>query len=80
MTHPASRRWEDYLSEMGREGTWAGHMELQAASQLSVINITVHQAGQASWTISNFPKADLYPLHRHPLIVPVQAFESLKRG
>lgn len=80
MTRLAGCRWEAYLSEMRREGTWAGHMELQAASQLSVINITVHQAGQASWTISNFPKADLYPLHRHGLIVPFQTFEPVKRG
>ena len=49
-------RWDDYLSSMGREGTWAGHMELQAASQVAGVNITVHQAAQPAWTISNWPQ------------------------
>lgn len=49
-------RWEEYLGGMGREGTWAGHMELQAASLVAHVNITVHQAGQTAWTISNWPQ------------------------
>lgn len=41
---------------MGREGTWAGHLELQAASQVLHVNIRVYQEGQPVWRINNFPE------------------------
>jgi hypothetical protein len=39
-----------------QEGTWAGHMELQAASLVLKANIAIHQADQPTWTIRNFPE------------------------
>ncbi|WIA18597.1 hypothetical protein OEZ85_010037 [Tetradesmus obliquus] len=44
-----------YIARMKKEGTWAGHMELQAASLLLQANIAVFQAGQPRWSITNFP-------------------------
>ena len=38
-----------------QEGTWAGHLELQAASLMLRCNLVIHQAGQPAWTISNCP-------------------------
>lgn len=37
-----------------QDGTWAGHIELQAASLALKSNISVYQAGQPVWTIKNF--------------------------
>eukprot|EP00882_Tetradesmus_deserticola_P015984 GHRQ01017049.1.p1 GENE.GHRQ01017049.1~~GHRQ01017049.1.p1 ORF type:complete len:462 (+),score=221.66 GHRQ01017049.1:319-1704(+) len=47
--------WQAYTSRMKKEGTWAGHIELQAASLLLQANIAVYQAGQPRWSITNFP-------------------------
>ena len=49
-----------YVERMGEDGTWAGNMELQAASLVCMTNICVHQAGQPRWEIVNFPTADRY--------------------
>ncbi|GAB4817133.1 hypothetical protein N2152v2_004179 [Parachlorella kessleri] len=46
-----------YLARMRKDGTWAGHIELQAASTALGVNICVYQAGQPVWTIKNFPEA-----------------------
>ena len=63
-------RWEEYLMDMGKEGTWAGHMELQATSQVAVVNITVHQVGQPAWTIRNFPQVSPHHVRRVPCCYP----------
>eukprot|EP00775_Hariotina_reticulata_P002160 gene2160-2478_t len=47
--------FEAYIARMKKEGVWAGHMELQAASLLLSVNIAVYQAGQPRWAITNFP-------------------------
>ncbi|KDD76319.1 hypothetical protein H632_c270p1 [Helicosporidium sp. ATCC 50920] len=47
--------WEEYLSRMGRDGVWGGHLELQAASCALRRNIQVHQLGQAVWQVTNAP-------------------------
>ncbi|KAF6262774.1 hypothetical protein COO60DRAFT_1699091 [Scenedesmus sp. NREL 46B-D3] len=47
--------FQGYASRMSKEGTWAGHMELQAASLLLQANIAVYQAGQPRWSVTNFP-------------------------
>jgi OTU domain-containing protein 3 len=39
---------------MRKEGAWAGHLELQAASLCLRRNIAVYQAGQPVWHIANF--------------------------
>ena len=42
---------------MRREGIWAGHLELQAASVVLGANIAVYQEGQPIWTVKNHPEA-----------------------
>lgn len=51
-----------------QDGTWAGHIELQAASLLYGVNISVHQSGQPVWTIQNFEVLDAE--HTHPALLP----------
>ena len=51
-------KWDAYVERMGEDGTWAGNMELQAASLVCMTNVCVHQAGQPRWEIVNFPTAD----------------------
>lgn len=46
--------FEDYCQRLREDGTWAGNIELQAASLLYEVNISVHQAEQPVWTIQNF--------------------------
>lgn len=46
--------WEPYVARMSRDGSWGGHLELQAASCVLRRNIRVHQAGQPAWQITNF--------------------------
>eukprot|EP00878_Enallax_costatus_P046915 GHUV01057234.1.p1 GENE.GHUV01057234.1~~GHUV01057234.1.p1 ORF type:complete len:165 (+),score=47.85 GHUV01057234.1:554-1048(+) len=48
--------FDAYIGRMKKEGVWAGHMELQAASLLLQANIHVYQAGQPRWAMVNFPK------------------------
>lgn len=35
--------FDDYCQNMEKDGTWAGHMELQAASLVSRFNICIHR-------------------------------------
>lgn len=37
--------FEKYLQEMREDGTWAGNMELQAASLVTRANICIHRVG-----------------------------------
>jgi OTU domain-containing protein 3 len=37
--------FEEYCDSMLKDGTWAGHMELQAASLLTRRNICIHMVG-----------------------------------
>lgn len=48
-------KWDAYIERMSEDGTWAGNMELQAASLVCMANVCVHQAGQPRWEIVNFP-------------------------
>uniref|UniRef100_A0A803KY01 OTU domain-containing protein n=1 Tax=Chenopodium quinoa TaxID=63459 RepID=A0A803KY01_CHEQI len=36
--------FDEYCQSMGKDGTWAGHMELQAASLVTHTNICIHRA------------------------------------
>ncbi|KAJ6802919.1 OTU domain-containing protein 3 isoform X2 [Iris pallida] len=40
--------FDEYCMSMEKDGTWAGHMELQAASLLMRRNICIHQASYVS--------------------------------
>ena len=51
-------KWDAYVSRMAEDGTWAGHVELQAASVACFSNLCVHQAGQPRWEIRNYPLSD----------------------
>jgi len=46
--------WEEYMPRMKANGTWGGHMEIQAFSLAYSVNITIHQLGQPRWDITNF--------------------------
>lgn len=35
--------FDEYCQSMGEDGTWAGHMELQAASLVTHSNICIHR-------------------------------------
>ena len=55
--------FEDYVNRMGEVGTWAGHMELHAASLSLGVNITVYQAGQPPWVVRNSEERATPMLH-----------------
>lgn len=40
---------------MRRDGTWAGNVEVQAASMALHVNFRIYQPGQPVWTIKNWP-------------------------
>ncbi|CAL5070667.1 unnamed protein product [Urochloa decumbens] len=46
--------FEEYCDSMLKDGTWAGHMELQAASLLTRRNICIHMLNSPRWYINNF--------------------------
>uniref|UniRef100_A0A0D3G1H4 OTU domain-containing protein n=1 Tax=Oryza barthii TaxID=65489 RepID=A0A0D3G1H4_9ORYZ len=46
--------FEKYCDSMLEDGTWAGHMELQAASILTRKNICIHMLNSPRWYIRNF--------------------------
>jgi hypothetical protein len=48
---------------MAEEGTWAGNLELQAASIQLSVNLKVYQAGQPPWIVANFPLEEVPMLH-----------------
>ncbi|KAL8168280.1 hypothetical protein V2J09_009779 [Rumex salicifolius] len=46
--------FDEYCESMEKDGTWAGHMELQAASLVTHSNICIHQSLLPRWYIRNF--------------------------
>ncbi|KAL5713996.1 ubiquitinyl hydrolase 1 [Ranunculus cassubicifolius] len=46
--------FDQYCKSMAEDGTWAGHMELQAASLVTRSNICIHRIMQPRWYIRNF--------------------------
>ncbi|KAL1536511.1 ubiquitinyl hydrolase 1 [Salvia divinorum] len=55
--------FDDYCQSMGEDGTWAGHMELQAASLVTHSNICIHRNMSPRWYIQNFDKQDAPMIH-----------------
>ncbi|PIA56552.1 hypothetical protein AQUCO_00700712v1 [Aquilegia coerulea] len=47
--------FDEYCKSMAEDGTWAGNMELQAASLVTRSNICIHRIMQPRWYIRNFP-------------------------
>jgi len=55
--------FEIYCEQMKEDGTWAGNMELQAASLVLRVNIYIHQAGRPAWRIQNFTEREVRTVH-----------------
>lgn len=50
--------FDDYVARMKKDSTWAGHMEVQAASLVLEYNLKIYQEGQPVWSVVNFPDSD----------------------
>ncbi|KAJ0236551.1 OVARIAN TUMOR DOMAIN-containing deubiquitinating enzyme 7 [Hirschfeldia incana] len=59
--------FEDYCKTMDDDGTWAGNMELQAASLVTRSNICIHRSMSPRWYIRNFedPRTRMIHLSYH---------------
>ncbi|CAA0832801.1 SEC-C motif-containing protein / OTU-like cysteine protease family protein [Striga hermonthica] len=55
--------FEEYCRSMGEDGTWAGHVELQAASLVTHSNICIHRNMSPRWYIRNFDKLEARMIH-----------------
>lgn len=55
--------FDEYCQSMGEDGTWAGHMELQAASLVTHSNICIHRHMSPRWYIRNFDKHEARMIH-----------------
>eukprot|EP00958_Prasinococcus_capsulatus_P001921 scaffold175_cov414-Prasinococcus_capsulatus_cf.AAC.29 len=57
--------WKTYCSNMREDGTWGGHLELQALSLLEECNIVIHQLNECRWVIRNFDNAKTIQVSYH---------------
>lgn len=55
--------FDEYCQSMEKDGTWAGNMELQAASLVTRRNICIHQANSPRWYINNFSSRETSVIH-----------------
>ncbi|XP_050207990.1 OVARIAN TUMOR DOMAIN-containing deubiquitinating enzyme 7 isoform X2 [Mercurialis annua] len=55
--------FDKYCQSMEKDGTWAGHMELQAASLVTHSNICIHQHMSPRWYIRNFNERGAHMVH-----------------
>ncbi|XP_073265100.1 OVARIAN TUMOR DOMAIN-containing deubiquitinating enzyme 7 isoform X3 [Populus alba] len=55
--------FDEYCQLMEKDGTWAGHMELQAASLVTHSNICVHRYMSPRWYIRNFDQHGACMVH-----------------
>ncbi|KAK4790899.1 hypothetical protein SAY86_031312 [Trapa natans] len=55
--------FDEYCQTMENDGTWAGHMELQAASLVTRSNICIHQNMSPRWYIRNFEQPGYRMIH-----------------
>ncbi|MCD7467082.1 hypothetical protein HAX54_004281 [Datura stramonium] len=55
--------FDEYCESMEKDGTWAGHMELQAASLVTHTNICIHRHMSPRWYIQNFDSHESRMLH-----------------
>lgn len=55
--------FDEYCQSMEKDGTWAGHMELQAASLVTHSNICIHRNSSPRWYIKNFSDHDAQMIH-----------------
>ncbi|TKY55690.1 OTU domain-containing protein 3 [Spatholobus suberectus] len=55
--------FDEYCQSMENDGTWAGHMELQAASLVTRSNICIHRNMSPRWYIRNFDDRGVCMIH-----------------
>ncbi|XP_027150906.1 OTU domain-containing protein 3 isoform X1 [Coffea eugenioides] len=55
--------FDEYCQSMEKDGTWAGHMELQAASLVTHCNICIHRHISPRWYIQNFDNCEAKMIH-----------------
>ncbi|XP_023632946.1 OTU domain-containing protein 3 isoform X2 [Capsella rubella] len=55
--------FDDYCKTMDDDGTWAGNMELQAASLVTRSNICIHRSMSPRWYIRNFEDTRTRMIH-----------------
>ncbi|XP_021865811.1 OVARIAN TUMOR DOMAIN-containing deubiquitinating enzyme 7 isoform X2 [Spinacia oleracea] len=55
--------FDEYCQSMGKDATWAGHMELQAASLMTRNNICIHRHMSPRWYIRNFDNQGTHMIH-----------------
>ncbi|XP_014509808.1 OTU domain-containing protein 3 isoform X2 [Vigna radiata var. radiata] len=55
--------FDQYCQSMENDGTWAGHMELQAASLVTRCNICIHRHMSPRWYIRNFDDHGVRMVH-----------------
>lgn len=69
-----------YLTRMGKDGVYAGNLELVAFSRLSKRDIVVHQAGQAPWVIhcSDDNKEEKSGPALHVVYLDYEHYQSVK--
>ncbi|KAK8989200.1 hypothetical protein V6N11_063638 [Hibiscus sabdariffa] len=60
--------FDEYCQSMEKDGTWAGHMELQAASLVTHRNICIHRHMSPRWYIKNFDDRATRMVHLRMLI------------
>ncbi|XP_030975072.1 OVARIAN TUMOR DOMAIN-containing deubiquitinating enzyme 7 isoform X1 [Quercus lobata] len=55
--------FDEYCQCMEKDGTWAGHMELQAASLVTHSNMCIHRNMSPRWYIRNFDERGACMVH-----------------
>ena len=55
--------FDEYCEGMKKSGTWAGHMEIQAASRVTRTNICIHSLRSPKLEIRNFENRHARTLH-----------------
>ncbi|KAK9135934.1 hypothetical protein Syun_015264 [Stephania yunnanensis] len=55
--------FDEYCQSMEKDGTWAGNMELQAASLVTQSNICIHRVMSPRWYIRNFDDRSARMIH-----------------
>ncbi|XP_021274696.1 OTU domain-containing protein 3 isoform X3 [Herrania umbratica] len=55
--------FDEYCQSMEKDGTWAGHMEVQAASLVTRRNICIHRNMSPRWYIKNFDERGAHMVH-----------------
>ncbi|KAF8406293.1 hypothetical protein HHK36_008378 [Tetracentron sinense] len=55
--------FDEYCKSMEKDGSWAGHMELQASSLVTRSNICIHRIMSPRWYIRNFDNHGARMIH-----------------